>query len=757
MTTQQSRKSISKGNILAGKYKIIETIGKGGMGVVYKAEDIKLERAVALKFLPAELTGDPDARERFAREAKAAAALSHPHICTVYEIGEEENRYFIAMECIEGQSLKQKILKGPPNQTEALDIAIQVAEGLEEAHKKGIIHRDIKPGNIMLTEKGQAKIMDFGLAKFDRGDDLTKTATIMGTVAYMSPEQTRGEAIDQRTDIWSFGATLYEMVTGEMPFGRKPDQALVYSILNETPQPIARLRTDIPKPVEQIIAKAMEKDRSRRFQTMAEMLQELKSASTLGISLPQPEKSIIVLPLENISPDPEQDYFCDGMTEEIISDLSKVHSLRVISRTSSMMFKGTRKDIATIAREVNVRYVLEGSVRKAGKNLRITAQLIDASNDAHLWAEKYMGTLDDVFDIQEKVSLSIVEALKLTLSPEETLNIAQRPLSNVQAYEFYIRAREAVWKGGEEALDQAIRYIQSGLDIIGDNAIMYAGLGYIYYQIVNFGYKQAEQDFYLRKAEECAKKTLELDPESPQGHALLGMIYQAFYGNQRESIRCFKRALANDPNNHEALFWLAVGYGMMVGKTREGILLFDRLLQVDPFDAQNHTCLGFAYVYDGQFGRGLNHSRKGYQMDPVSPHNQVIFAWVLAYNRRFKEAIALINKASKIAPGLGLVQFGLFLKYALQGQKRKALQLLTPEFKKMLQRDPQWSQILASCCSLLGENERALDWLENAVERGFTIYPFLNDHDPFLANIRGEERFKKLMERVKYEWEHFEV
>jgi len=231
MTTQQSRKSISKGSILAGKYKIIEPIGKGGMGVVYKAEDIKLERAVALKFLPAELTGDPDARERFAREAKAAAALSHPHICTVYEIGEEENRYFIAMECIEGQSLKQKILKGPPNQTEALDIAIQVAEGLEEAHKKGIIHRDIKPGNIMLTEKGQAKIMDFGLAKFDRGDDLTKTATIMGTVAYMSPEQTRGEAIDQRTDIWSFGATLYEMVTGEMPFGRKPDQALVYPFL----------------------------------------------------------------------------------------------------------------------------------------------------------------------------------------------------------------------------------------------------------------------------------------------------------------------------------------------------------------------------------------------------------------------------------------------------------------------------------------------------------------------------------------------
>lgn len=756
-TLKTSQKEPLRGKTIARKYKIIEKLGEGGMGVVFKAKDAKLDRLVALKFLPPDMTKDKEAKKRFIQEAQAAAALDHPNICTVHEVNEVEGQAFIAMAYIAGQSLKERIAAGPLEIGAALDIAIQVAEGLKEAHGKGIIHRDIKPGNIMLTEKGQAKIMDFGLVKLEWKPDFTKTSTIMGTVAYMSPEQARGEAVDQRTDIWSFGVMLYEMLAGTRAFGNKSDQALLYAILNESPEPLSRVRPDIPRPIEQIIAKALEKDRSRRYQTLAEMLKELKASRTSEVSPPKPEKSIVVLPFDNISPDPEQDYFCDGMTEEIISDLSKVHSLRVISRTSSMMFKGTKKDVATIVREVNVRYVLEGSVRKAGNNLRITAQLIDAVNDTHLWAEKYAGTLDDIFDIQEKVSCAIVDALKLKLTPEEKQNIAERPLDNVQAYEFYIRARQAVWKGGEDALGQAIRYIQNGLDIIGDSALLYAGLGYIYYQIVNFGFKQAEQDFYLQKSEECAKKALELDPESPQGHALLGMIHQAFHGNQKESIRCFKQALAADPNNHEALLWLGVGYGCMVGKTQEAILLFERLIQIDPFDAQNYLCLGFTYIYDGQFDIGLTYMRKGFQMDPVAPYIQILFACALAYNKCSKEAVELINRAAKIAPKLGLTQFGLFLKYALQGQKKRALQLLTPEFKKMAQRDPQWSQLLAGFCSLLGEKEEALDWLENAVNRGFTIYPFLNEYDPFLENIRGEVRFKKLMGRVKKEWEEFKA
>ncbi len=277
MTLHHASKFLSKGSILAGKYRIIEPIGKGGMGVVYKAEDIKLERTIALKFLPAELTEDPEARERFVREAKAAAALSHPHICTVYEIGEEENQYFIAMECIEGQSLKQKIQKGPLDQGEALNIALQVAEAMEEAHKKGIVHRDIKPGNIMLTDKGAAKVMDFGLAKVFGASLITQEAKTMGTIAYMSPEQARGEEVDHRTDIWSLGVVLYEMFSGQLPFMSEHDQAVVYSILNEQPKPIAEQRSSFPATLWQVVSKALEKNLYDRYQRMEELLDDLKS------------------------------------------------------------------------------------------------------------------------------------------------------------------------------------------------------------------------------------------------------------------------------------------------------------------------------------------------------------------------------------------------------------------------------------------------------------------------------------------------
>ncbi len=323
------------------------------MGIVYKAEDAKLKRTVALKFLPPELTKDPQAKARFVQEARAAAALDHPNICAVFEIGEAKSMTYIAMPYVRGQSLKEKIAAGPLSIEEALDIAGQVAEGLKEAHEKGIIHRDIKPANIMLTEKGQAKIMDFGLAKLTAVADVTKTLTVMGTIAYMSPEQARGEAVDLRTDIWSFGATLYEMLTGQMPFGRKHDQALIYSILNDTPEPMSRLRKDIPRPVEQLVLKPLEKDKIRRYQNMAELLIDLKAARVSGLSVPKAEKSIIVLPFENISPDPEQEYFCDGMTEEIITDLSHVHDLLVISRSSAMTFKGTKKTIPEIAGSIS--------------------------------------------------------------------------------------------------------------------------------------------------------------------------------------------------------------------------------------------------------------------------------------------------------------------------------------------------------------------------------------------------------------------
>jgi len=342
-TLQTPAEGFKKDTVIAKKYRIITKVGEGGMGVVYKAKDTRLDRIVALKFLPAELTQDGQAKKRFVQEAKAAAALDHPNICTVYEVDEADGQTFIAMSYIEGQSLKDKIKEQPFDIDEAKEIVLQVAEGLKEAHEKGIVHRDIKPANIMLTEKGQAKITDFGLAKLSWGLDLTKPATIIGTVAYMSPEQARGGEVDHRTDVWSFGATFYEMLAGKLPFGKRQGEALIYAILNEKPEPLSAAHPDIPMAIEQIVLKALEKESDARYQSIDELLKDLKATLSQEKMTSEQKKSIIVLPFENISPDPEQEYFCDGMTEEIITDLSHIHDLLVISRNSAMTFKGTKK------------------------------------------------------------------------------------------------------------------------------------------------------------------------------------------------------------------------------------------------------------------------------------------------------------------------------------------------------------------------------------------------------------------------------
>jgi non-specific serine/threonine protein kinase len=748
-TLQMPTKGFKKNTVIAKKYKIIEKLGEGGMGIVYKAKDIKLDRTVALKFLPVELIKERQAKQRFIHEGKAAAALDHPNICTVYEVDETDEQAFISMAYIEGQSLKDKIESGPLDIDEAKDIIIQVAEGLKEAHEKGIIHRDIKPANIMLTKKGNAKITDFGLAKLSGGVDLTKTSTIMGTVAYMSPEQAKGEKVDHRTDIWSLGAMLYEMFSGERPFQKSQEQALIFAILNDRPTPLSLLRSDIPTHIEQVIDKSLAKKVNDRYQNIKELIQDLK----LSVTLPKAEKSIVVLPFENLSPDPEQEYFCDGMTEEIISDLSQIHNLLVISRSSAMTYKKTKKKIKEIGQELNVQYVLEGSVRKAGNNLRITAQLINAINDTHLWAEKYSSTLDDVFDIQEKVSRSIVDALRIKISPDEIKRISEKPIDNVQAYECYLKARQEMWRWTEDAFDRALLYLNNGLEIIGENALLYAGIGEVYFNYVNIGVRQED---YIDKAEEYVKRAFELDPDCPRGHFVLGLINQAFRGNPRKSVDHLKRALAIDPNDSGVLFWLIAGYAF-IGKTNATIPLIDRLLKIDPLDQQSHFGAGLVNFLAGNFDLARKHFLKAYQIEPENPVCEIYYGLILLYNKSFKEAYVLINKSEKKWPEHGIVQIGGIINNAIQGKKERVSRLMTSEFEAYCRRDPFWSLHVTQCYALLDEKEKAFDWLENAINRGLINYHFLNEHDFFLETIRSEPRFKKLMERVKHEWENFEV
>jgi non-specific serine/threonine protein kinase len=466
----------------------------------------------------------------------------------------------------------------------------------------------------------------------------------------------------------------------------------------------------------------------------------------------KPEKSIVVLPFADLSPQKDQEYFCDGMTEEIITDLSHVHELLVISRSSAMTFKGTTKKIPEIAGELNTRYVLEGSVRKAGNDLRIAAQLIDATNDAHIWAEKYSGTLNDVFDIQENVSRSIVKALKLMLTSEEKERLASRPIDNIAAYECYLKANAEVNKLTGDAINRAIRNLQNALDIMGDNALLYSGMAYAHLQLVNVG---VEHEECLARAEEFAKKALSLDQGFAKAHAMLGWI--ACWSDPRAANDHFKKAFSISPDDTLVLQGFLVYYVTEAGKIVAAARLLERLVQVDPLDFITKWMQGAIHFYNGEYSLALPPWQKLYDLYPENPVAQFYLAAIMVYLGQLDSAFFIIDKSASATPSNAFTKLGLVLKYAKIEDKDKTFLEMTPDFKKTCHRDITFSHHLAGIFSLLGSKEDALDWLQNAINRGFINYPLLAEKDPWLANIRSEPRFKKLMKRVKYEWEHFEV
>jgi adenylate cyclase len=468
-----------------------------------------------------------------------------------------------------------------------------------------------------------------------------------------------------------------------------------------------------------------------------------------------PQKSIIVLPFENISPDPDQEYFSDGLTEEIITDLSHIHDLLVISRNSSKTFKGTKKKTTEIAKEVNVRYVLEGSVRKAGNNLRIVAQLIDALTDTHIWAEKYSGTLDDIFDIQEKVSRSIVDSLKLKLSPKEDKKISEHSIDNLQAYEAYLRATSAGIRGTEEAMYDAIRYFQNAIDIMGDNVILYSGMAYTYFLLMNIGINVDEN---RAKVEEYAKKALAIDPGNIKVRAIL-VILKIWYTkekNLKEVVRQSKEILAVNPNETLALLGMIIAY-VYAGKISVAFPLSDRYRQIEPFDIWSIWFSGALPYYNGQFELALQEHYKYYKTDPKQPGLQVGYAVYLIYNNQIEEALTIIDHSARATPDHVHTKMGLMFKYGLIGNKQAALQELKGNFYEWCRREAAWSYWIAVVFALLNSIEETIDWLENAVNLGFIHFPYFAKIDPLLENIRSDSRFKKLMVRVKQEWENFEI
>jgi serine/threonine protein kinase/tetratricopeptide (TPR) repeat protein len=601
-------------------YKILEKLGGGGMGVVYLAEDMRLDRRVAIKFLPPDFFGDSVAERRFEQEAKAAAALSHPHICTVHDVGQHEGRPYLVMEFLHGQTLKHRLMeRGRLTIEEILGLGVQIASGLEQAHARGIVHRDIKPANIFITVDDYAKILDFGLAKRVTDEcspdpdtttavvreSLTDPGTILGTVAYMSPEQVRGEELDARSDLFSLGIVLYEMATGQLPFQGSSAGVVMSEILNRSPVPAMEQRSELPGDLDFLIRKALEKHPAWRCQSATELLTDLRRIQRETISGSQGRSgrarseelpSIAVLPFQNLSPDPDNDYFSDGLSEDLINALSHLPGLKVASRTSAFRFRGSDLDIRQIGQQLGVGTILEGSVRRAGSKLRVTTQLVSAGNGYHLWSERYDRKMAEVFDIQDEIVTSIVEALVPTLLGD-TSPAVQRSTKNLRAYELYLKGRHYWHQRSPATLRVAIRCFEETIKLDPGNALAYAGLADCYGILRVYGWISAEEG--RPPAQAAMTQALQLAPSLWEVNFSRAFFTFYFEKDWREAGPHFQNAVAVNPRSS-----LAQGYyGVFLATEWDGqnaVAYTSRALELDPLSPFIH---GLAAVTLHSLGR----------------------------------------------------------------------------------------------------------------------------------------------------------
>ena len=731
-------------------YEILEKLGEGGMGVVYKAIDKKLDRIVALKFLAPHLVSNDESRRHFIREAKAAAALQHPNICTVYEIDEVDGQTFIAMAYLDGQELSQEIESGPLKVERLIELTEQVSRGLQEAHGKGVVHRDIKPANIMVTVQGQAVLMDFGLAQLAHGGSkLTKEGTSLGTSAYMSPEQTTGEKLDLRTDVWALGVVLYEMATGQVPFQGHYEQAILYSILNEPPEPITAVRTGVPPELERIVNKCLAKRAGELYQTVSDLLADLSALKrgtesgagrrpSSGSKDARP--SIAVLPFENRSRGDEDEYFSDGISEDITSALGKVERLRVAPRSMAYQFKGKRPMPREVGAALNVGHVLEGSVRRSGNRVRINVELIAIEEGYQVWSERYDRVMEDVFEIQDEISQAIVEKLRVKLVGRVKELLAKRHTENLEAYNLCLRGRYYWYKRTAETIQKAMGFYEQALAEDPDYALAHAGLADCHTSLGFYGVLPPKEE--MPRAEAAALKALQIDADLAEAHTAIAAVESLYHWNWTAGEREFRRAIELDSSYPVAHVYYSAFALLPLGRLDEAYSEWKRAAELDPVTPLVNVGPGVILFCQRQYDRAIEELQKTLELDPNYFWTHFLLGETYLNKGEYGKAIAALDRGNVPQFRDGHLGYA----YAVSRQPEKARQLVE-ELQAGSQPEHLVPYHLAMIYFGLGEKDKAFEWLDKSCEQR-SPQLFWIKVIPELDSVRSDPRFQNILRRM---------
>ena len=745
-----ARISVKLKKALAERYVVERTVGSGGMATVYLARDSKHDRLVAVKVLKPEFAASLGA-DRFLREIRIAARLSHPNILPLHDSGRAGELLYYIMPFVDGESLaallrRDKQLPIP----DAIEVAHAISKGLDYAHTNGVVHRDIKPDNILFNA-GTAMLADFGIAKAVSAagkEKLTETGMAIGTPAYMSPEQVSGETdIDARSDIYSLACVVYEMLVGHPPFMGTNGRAIMARHVTDPVPPVTTVRPSVGPAIDAALHKALEKVPMDRFASALQFAEALAAADRAPLA---PDlTAIAVLPFRSLSSREQDEHLAEGVTDEIIADLSRSRALRVTSRTSTMQYTEQIKDVRSIARELHVQYLLEGSVRRVQSTLRITVRLVDAATDTTVWSDKFSGAARTLPAIQERIALAVVGALKVrapTSAPEVD---SSGSLPNVQAYDRYLRARRDIWRHAEEGIVHALGYLQEALNIVGENALLYAAIGEAYYVFPHIAGNEPEACF--QRVAECADKIFDLDSDAAHGHLLQGLACWSRVEGSREALEQLEHAAELAPNDHSVLQWLTF-VAATAGRLGVAEAAAQRHLVVDALSPSARRNAGWLAVVKGERDEAVEVLGAAHDMDGGNPEVRLLYAYALAARDDADAATRLFERMRKDTPQVAVTWIGRFYQTALEGDRRKALRAASEKLKTAARASGVYSFHMAECYSLLGESAIAMEWLENAVRLGVVNYPFLAEHAPFLDSLRSTEDFKSLTGRVKKQW-----